>query len=82
MTDLRDLRHRDVERTIAEIAGILAEGYARHQGKSVLRMQVEDDSEAFQGAEMAGCEAEACIDIPLDRSLAESLNGGGLRREV
>ena len=75
MTDLRDLGHRDVERTIAEIAGILAGGYARHQGKSKLRMLVEDDFEAFHGAEMAGCEAEAGIDIPLDRSLAESLNG-------
>ena len=82
MTNVRGLEHRDVAGTIAEIAGILADGYARHQGKSVLRMQVEDDSEAFQGAEMGGCEAEAGIDIPLDRSLAESLNGGGLRREV
>ena len=75
MTDLRDLGHRDVERTIAEIAGILAGGYARHQGKSVLTDLPNDGFEPLQGAEMGGSHAEAGIDIPLDRSLAESLNG-------
>ena len=75
MTDLRDLGHRDVERTIAEIAGILAEGYARHVRKSGLRLPGDDEIEAFSGAEIDACGSEIGVDIPLDRSLAESLNG-------
>ena len=77
--DRRDVANVDVDAVVGEIAGILAQGYHRHQRKSRLRN--------FPGGlprEKIGVEPEDEIqphypdseaENALDHSLAESVNG-------